>query len=213
MNTNIFRTLAISASVLFVLAFLPAQIVFAQGPGSTAPGVLGFTLNFDENGKSLLNGGPNPNPVVPISGGGLQFWLPQQVAPGFVLIQAPHDSTAANPLGDTDLLTFTNQLNTTGNLVGVMLFESLIDDTDASLDLADVKSFHYPVPIITIQEFGVEGNNGFQWIPDPNNAFGAVYNGISDSLVPEPSTFVLGGLGLLSLAALAYRRSRWAKTL
>lgn len=192
--------------MLSLLAFGSARNALAQ-PGAPLPGVPGFTLSFDEQGNSLLNGGPNPNPVIPVSGGGIQFFLPGQISPGFVLVTNPLvDTTTANPNGDTDLLTFSNQIIASGQTVGVMLFESLIDDTDGVNDPADVSVFNFLAPAITILETGPEGNNGFQWI-----AGSAIYNGTSDGRIPEPSTFVLAGLGLLSLAALAYRRRR-AKT-
>jgi hypothetical protein len=212
MNTTTIRTLVIRFSVLSVITFGSTRIAFAQGPGSVAPGSVGFTLSFDEFGNSLLNGGPNPNPVVPIAGGGLNFFLPSQVIPGAVLVSAAFDVSSANPNGLSDLMIFSNTVLASGQTVGVLTYESLIDPFDPLLP-ADVPVLQFPVPVTVILEVGTEaGINGFNWVPDPGNLAGAVYNGLSDGkLTPEPSTFVLGGLGLACWAAVAYRR-RLAKT-
>jgi len=83
-----------------------------------------------------------------------------------------------------------------------MLYQSLLDPGDPLL-AADVQRLVFATPFSSLTETGTEAANGFAWsVP------GATYNGLSDGFLPspEPSTFVLGGLGLLSLAALAYRR-------
>jgi hypothetical protein len=203
------RTLATGMSMVGLFAVGSLNVALAQ-PGSTPLGAVGFTLTFDEYGNSLLNGGPNPNPVVQVAGGGLQYYLPLPVTPGQVLVTNPVDITTANPLGMTDLLTFSNQVLASGVTVGVMLFESLIDDADDNAP-ADVPALNFLQPIITINEVGPEGKNGFTWVPFPPNAAGAVYIGISDgTLIPEPSTFILGGIGLAGLGVLAWRRRRAA---
>jgi PEP-CTERM motif len=184
--------------------------LFAQGPGAVLPGTPGYTFAFDEHGNSLFNGGPNPFLVQPIANGGINYYLPFPVVQGYVLVNNSADVSNTNIPGDSDLMFF---FNTTlgGQTVGVMNFSSLIDDNDPQTDLADVTALNFLQPVTQIGEFGGEGFNTFQWIPDPNNASGAVYNGISDgSLVPEPSTIVLGGLGTISLFAMGWchRRSR-----
>ncbi len=207
MLTNTYRTLALGISIFSVLAFGAAKNVFAQGPGpgAAAPGSVGFTLQFDETGAALLNGVPTAG--VPIAGGGVNFFLPIPVITGDVLINSTIDVDPTNPTGDSDLLIFSNTVLSSGQTVGVMTYQSLIDPNDP-LDAADVPSLSYIAPVLTIREIGPEGNNGFTWVPDPGNAAGSVYIGISDGVLrtPEPSTFVLGALGLLSFAALAYRR-------
>ncbi len=260
--------------LLLALACGSANIALAQapGPGSSVPGTPGFTFTFDEAGTSLLNGGPNPLPVVPIPGGGIQYFLPVPVIPGDVLVKGSSDistiaytdlvinpvdatkvTSAAHPfglqdvggtllitggtgftiqvatiasvsgnvatlgaaagtvgatggvsqlttVGISDLLSFTN--NTANQ--GILSYFSLIDDSSPP-DLADVSAFNVNTPF-SVTEFGPEGLNQLQWIPDPNNPFGAIYNGVSDGVVPEPSTFVLGGLGLIALFLIGRRR-------
>jgi PEP-CTERM motif-containing protein len=198
MITNSFRSLTLGVCVLAITILGSVSKVMAQ-PGAPLNGA-SFVLNFDERGKSLLNGGPNPNPVVLVAGGGIQYFLPGPVTPGQILINLSTDVVNPGSNGDSDLLTFSNA-GTAANPIGVLLYESLIDDATET-DPADVPRLNYLAPIITIPEIGPEGNNGFQWI-----AGGATYNGVSDAAqVPEPSTFVLSGLGLTALCGLAYRR-------
>ncbi len=203
MITITFRALAIGISLLGMLALGPARSAFAQLIGQPIAAVPPFQLDFDETGASLLNGLPNPNQVTFVAGGGIQFYLPGIVQPGQILITSSIDVDPGNPGGDSDLLTFSNGPGLNGALTGILLFESLIDPNDPLL-AADVPMLNYLAPIQTIAEIGPEGANGFSYIVP-----GAIYNGISDGrLVPEPSTFVMGGFGILSLAALAYRRRR-----
>jgi hypothetical protein len=216
MNTNICRTLAIGVSILSALAFLPARFAFAQ-PGKPLVGFPDFTLKFDEQGNNLLqfNNPSLGSMVLPTNPTaiGLEFLLPVSVASGDVLVQATHDiDTLKNPNGDSDLLSFFDRPNNFGTLDHVMLFQSLIVDATDTLP-ADVNAFTFfnaAVPPSFASEIGPEGSNQFFWTPGLPT--GTMYNGISDGTIPEPSTVVLGSLGLLSLAALAYRRSRWAKT-
>jgi hypothetical protein len=161
-------------------------------------------LDFDETGASLLNGGPNPNPVNFVSGGGIQFYLPGIVTQGDVVISAPFDINTANPNGESDVLSFSNGPGLAGQVTGIMLLQSLFDTGDPLLP-ADVQTLQFATPFATLNETGTEAANGFTWtVP------GATYNGISDGVLrtPEPSTLILGALGLLSLTALAYRRRR-----
>jgi hypothetical protein len=206
MLTITHRTLAVGILILSTVAIGSARIAFAQAIGQPLAAVPPFKLNFDETGASLLNGLANPNQVVPVAGGGIDFYLPGIVQPGQILVNSSVDVDPNNISGDSDLLTFFNGPDNTGALTGIMRYESLIDPFDPLLP-ADVARLNYMVPVQSIGEVGPEGTNGFLYVVP-----GAAYNGISDGfLTPEPSTFILGGLGLLSLAALAYRR-RLART-
>jgi len=204
MSTTIRPISKVTAVLIAVACSLP-QSTFAQGPGATLAGVPGFTLIFDEQGNSRLNGGLNPNPVTFIPGGGIQFQLPGAVVPGDVLVFNPLDQFAG---GHSDRITFSNITNA-GVRTDFMLYESLIDESTGADNLADVASFPITSTFVA-NEIGPEGNNGFTWIPDPNNTAGAVYNGISDGVVPEPATIVLGGLGMISFVVMGWRRQRRA---
>src|SRR5437868_4002497 len=120
MSTNNFRSLTLGVCVLAITAHASVSKVMAQ-PGDPLSGA-GFVLNFDERGNSLLNGGPNPNPVVLIPGGGIQYFLPGPVLPGDVLVRGLSDISAMNN-GISDLLSFSNQ-----GCQGILTFLSLIDD-------------------------------------------------------------------------------------
>ena len=206
MRTNTLRSLAIGISILSTLALGSARMAFGQAIGQPLAAVPPFRLDFDEKGSSLLNGGANPNQVTLVAGGGIQFYLPGIVQPGQILINSSVDVDPNNLSGDSDLLTFSNGPGLNGALTGIMLYESLIDPFDPLL-AADVPRLNFLAPIVTIPEIGPEGANGFQYVVP-----GAFYNGISDGfLTPEPSTFVMGGFGLLSLLVLAFRR-RFART-
>ena len=206
MRTNTIRSLAFGISLLSTLAFGSAKVAFGQAIGQPIAAVPPFKLDFDETGASLLNGGPNPNQITFVAGGGIQFYLPGIVQPGQILINSSVDVDPTNPTGDSDLLTFSNGPGLNGVVTGIMLYESLIDPSDPLL-AADVPRLNYLVPVQTIPEIGPEGANGFQYVVP-----GAFYNGISDGfMVPEPSTLVMGGFGLLSLFVLAFRR-RFART-
>jgi hypothetical protein len=205
MNTNIIRSLAFVISILGAMGFGSTRIAFGQAIGQPIAAVPPFQLDFDEAGNSLLNGLANPNQVVLVAGGGIQYFLPGPVQPGQVLVNSSVDVDPINVTGDSDLLTFSNGPDNNGLITGILLYESLIDALDPLLP-ADVPRLNYLQPIQAIGEVGPEGNNGFSYIVP-----GAIYNGISDGFVPEPSTFVLGGLGVVSLAVLAYRR-RQART-
>ena len=201
MRMNTIRSLAIGISISSALAFGSARIAFAQAIGEPIAAVPPFQLDFDETGTSFLNGLPNPNQIVFVAGGGIEFYLPGPVQPGQILVNSSVDVDPNNPGGDSDLLTFSNGPDINGLITGILLYESLLDPFDPVL-AADVPVLNYMQPIQSIGEIGPEGTNGFSYVVP-----GAIYNGISDGyLVPEPTSFAMAGFGLLSLAALAYRR-------
>jgi hypothetical protein len=202
--------LVMSSLLWSAVAFGSAGIAFAVAvPGTPAGGAPGFILEFDEVGHGQLilpgpGGGLFPNPGVPQIGGGLEFTLPVNVIPGDVIVTNVDDVSVDNPTGFSDLLTF---FNVGPN--GILLYRSLQDEAEPHPDAADVLGLVFPATPFGTPETGPEGNNGFVWIVgDPAGPSYTVYNGISD--VPEPSTIVLGGLGLASLFLIGRRRRRAA---
>jgi hypothetical protein len=204
MSTLDFRKFAVGTSFLFVLAVGSAKGGIPADPGTPVAGAPGFLMIFDENGHATINGQPVPG--TPVPGGGVDYPLPVPVAPGSVGVFTPGDASDSNPNGFSDLLTFSiNPLNNQG----VLLYESLLDDSSPP-DLADVLRLVQPTTPFSVTETGPEGNNGFVW-SSPIDPTKTVYQGISD--IPEPSTFILGTLGLMILALLGWRRQRGAAAL
>jgi hypothetical protein len=204
MRTNSIRSLAFGVVFLSTLAFGSSRLALAQAVGQPIAAVPPFQLDFDEAGNSLLNGLPNPNQVVFVGGGGIQYFLPGIVQPGQILINSSVDVDPLNITGDSDLLTFSNGPDLNGALTGILLYESLIDLSDP-LMAADVARLNYTAPIQSIAEVGPEGANGFSYVVP-----GAIYNGVSDGLlvasVPEPSTWIMSAVAFLGLIVLTCRR-------
>ena len=198
--TRFFSKLGVASLILGALAFGCSKVAFGQ-PGRPLSGTAGFILEFDEagHGQLITGGGLFPNPGVPQVGGGLLFSLPVPVTPGDVSVFNPGEASTNNPNGFSDLLTFFNQGNSS-----VLLYRSRMDESEPVPDPADVLGLTSPGGL-SVLETGPEGNNGFVWIVGTSGGPDyTVYNGISD--VPEPSTFVLGGLGLVGLFLIRYRR-------
>jgi hypothetical protein len=200
---RIFPKLGVASLLLGALAFGSAKVAFGQ-PGRPLPGNPGFILEFDETGHGqLITSVLVPNPGVPQPGGGLEYFLPVSVTPGDVAVYNVEDVSSSNPTGFSDLLTF---FNSGGS--GILLYRSLQDEGEPFPDLADVLGLADPGTPFSVVESGPEGNNGFVWFAGTSsgNPDYTVYNGISD--VPEPSTFVLGGLGLVGLFLIRKRVSQ-----
>jgi hypothetical protein len=161
----------------------------------------------DEYGNMTINGARGPQGVVavePISGlATLRYPLPGY--PGIlgdVVMFEPPNFTQIS-----DIVRFP------GN--GFMYFFSAVDAVEPPEPgvLADgVLPAELPNPNhVEILENGPEGANGLlMWSPQNAGAGGApslpTYDFISDGVVPEPSSIVLGALGAGSLLLLALRR-------
>ena len=101
-------------------------------------------LIFDENGNSFLNGLRQPNAVAAPQGGALYLSFPNPVVPGVVDVKGTPDEPTTAPFGYSDRLIFDNFQNRAGQLQGLMIFQSWIDDADLSHDLADTQ-FQLPL--------------------------------------------------------------------
>jgi hypothetical protein len=182
--------------VLSTLAFGSANIAFAGNPSDpgTPQGGPGWIMTFDENGNATING--QPAAVIAVDGG-VGYVLPGIVVPGSVNVFSPGDIGPNNPNGFSDRLNF-QQFDQTHSF---LQYQSVLDG--APDGLADVAGLLPADTGFSVIETGPEGNNGFVWT-SPADATHTTYIGISDA--PEPSTFILGALGLIALYVIGRRR-------
>ena len=187
----------------------------AEAPGLSALTPVGpFLFTFNENGQGTIaiNGGPATtlngvlavDPSVPGGPGqqlALTFMLPEPVVTG--------DVSFAEPTGGiSDWIRFTDAAGTiSGAATGAgprMLFYSDFEVGAVNAELADTG---FPANIgtgnfVARLEVGVEGNNGFNYLPGAPYPQNNQYIGISDA-IPEPETYamLLAGLGLMGFVA------------
>jgi PEP-CTERM motif-containing protein len=191
------KSIAILLVAVFAAFASDARAVSVPGAGGQ------FILNFDENGNGSVN--PNNTGLTPDNGQLLHdpsqpgahmvltYFLPALVTNGDVNV------FEGNTVDSSDGLRFTDA---SGHLNGAsadrMLYYSLPDQVGVD-GIADV-----PALPGNWNPFAkaIENLGAFSYVPDG----GTVYNGISDVPTPEPSTLVLGGLGLISLLLLGRRR-------
>lgn len=191
------KSIAILLVAVFAAFASDARAVGLPGAGGQ------FILNFDENGNGSVNhndaglvsdpGQLLPDPSQPGAHMVLTYFLPTVVTNGDVNV------FEANAPDFSDGLRFTDA---SGHLNGAsadrMIFYSLPDQVGVD-GIADV-----PALPGNWNPFAkaIENLGAFSYVPDG----GTFYNGISDAATPEPSTFVLGGLGLIALFLAARRR-------
>lgn len=212
MNTRLSRRqlsarLGIAGLLAGAITFGSTGVAFSQTlPGTPIDGSPPFTLTFDEQGNGTLTTPSGSSSAFHTANEyGIQYLLGFRVEPGDVIVTSPHDISPTNPLGLSDNLHFWND----DNLGGLMYYQSLWDDDDTLHDLADVpiSNFYATTSDFMVSEIGPEGNNYFVWsVPTPGFSDPTIYYGISD--IPEPSTFILGGLGLVALYLIGSRRRR-----
>jgi len=188
---------------------MKAWLGFGFASAVAATTVLGQAnplITVDELGNMTINGTPGPPGVLavePISG--LTTLCYQLPFPGIAGDLLATDTPTPNFFTTNDLIRFSGD--------GRMYFFSDRDPTDQPpFDPADVgvPPNNLQTPTAFLRETGVEGNNGFSWVPpagapgwDPSNPS---YNFISD--VPEPSSGLLTSLGGGLLLLLRWRQAR-----
>jgi hypothetical protein len=186
--------------VVFGLLTLVASNVSAQSLKAT----------FDEWGNGTDGSGAPLtaylSAVEPISGlSTLMYVLPWTVTPGDLII---NDSAGVF----TDLIRF--DTNTTYGGVAYFFSDGADESPSPPADSPVIPPYIAAFPPVT--EIGSEGSNFASYFasgPFPGSVtpggLGVAYTIISDSpAVPEPSTFMLLGLGAFSLAAYAWRKRK-----
>jgi PEP-CTERM motif len=165
-----------------------------------------MTIAVDEAGNHILNGAPAPSGIPgiePLSG------MPCMVFPLFF---------QPNP-GDVVILDTTG---VAGDIVrfipnsAKLYFFSLDDElnSDSLADVAALPPAFASLPQAQAFEQGVEGNDFLPWPAGPGSIGGnpaiplVQYTFQSDGLIPEPSTFILLGLGSAGVGFVAYKRRK-----
>ncbi len=176
-------------------------VLACLGGPATADGVPP-TITVDENGNGIGTVGPG--------------FLGADPGPGGLNSVLTYNLPFAGTQGDVEIFgpTLGDVVRFNGN--GTLLFYSDTPPTDSLGDtLSPPGSFYTNFAMVT--ELGPEGNNGAVYTPmagQPGSVPGAVvtYNFVSDgSIVPEPSTLTLLGLGGVGLAGYAWRRRKAAQ--
>ena len=187
------KRLATVLAVFGLTSIIAVATALAQGP----------LITVDELGNGTFNGTllPSGQKADPFSGIiTLAYQLPFPGVPGDVQLF----ESGPQPSAPSDLIRFDGQ--------GFLYFFSEIEPTDVPpFDPADVAQFPPPVaalPVVSLIESGLEGNNGVFYNPagggPGDNTAGASYHFISD--IPEPGTAMLVGVSLMGLLAIIRRR-------
>jgi hypothetical protein len=195
-------TKLIGILLVFGLLTLVAGSVSAQS----------LKAQFDENGVGSSNGNPLSFSIAtdPVSGfPTLMYQLPYPaVTPGDLIITETGGAIS-------DLIRFDN--NSNGGVA--YFFSDSADELPAPL--ADsplgIPPYNAAYPPATVSEIGTEGNDFATYLASGGSP-GCVLQGgipltvsytiISDSPVPEPSTFVLLGMSAFGLLAYAWRKRK-----
>jgi hypothetical protein len=186
-----------SANQLFKAAALAAIITAST---TCAFAQSNITVTVDEFGNGTYNGTTLTSGMVrdPFSGiTTLAYFLPYSPVSGDVALIGPEPGTT-NAI--SDVLRFENA-DTNG--FGFLFFFSDVSTNDPADSLADVGLPQLgQLPTIFISETGPEGHNGAAYLAAAGgpgsllfSAAPVQYNFISDGVIPEPSSLLLGALG------------------
>ena len=207
--------------VMFLAALILAGGVPSVRGNTIGPGAPGgpdpFVFNFDENGNGVIS--QNGGPFLPLNGAlapdpsngfapALTYMLPTGVTVGNWDVEV-FDGTA---LGD--VIRFTDGSgNLTGTTADRVIFYSDVTSGDAADSIADVAAPPTNLgtgAVTTVTEQGTEGANGFTYTsPTPPGGSPDTFNGISDGTLPEPTSLILLGSGLLGI--LGITRRKWLR--
>jgi len=184
----------------FKTTILAALGIFA----ASATSGFATTIAVDESGNYVLNGIPQAPGVIaaePFSGlSGLVFPLPFAGNRGDIVLVDQSGSAG-------DVIRFGGNAK--------MYFFSLDDEltSDALADTPTLPQANAALPQIAFQEVGGEGSNGLFYNSGSGGIGGDGANPVqftfaSDGVVPEPSTFILLGLGGAGVGLASYRRRK-----
>jgi PEP-CTERM motif len=165
------------------------------------------TIAVDEQGNYFINGNPGPAPTPqpePFTGVvGMRFQLPFPGNRGDI-------GMSEQPGAVSDLVRFDGNFG--------MWFFSLTDETsgpDSPADVPMLPQLNTALPFFPFPETGPEGNNFLSYnsssTSPPVGGDGNIpvqYLFQSDGLVPEPSTFILLGVGGAGVVYAAYKRRK-----
>ena len=185
-----------SANQLFKAAALAAIIT---GSTTCAFAQSNITAMVDEFGHGTYNGTTLTSGMVRDTISGittLAYFLPYSPVSGDVVLIGPEPG---NTNAISDVLRFENA----GTNEGFLFFFSDVSTNDPADSLADVGLPQLgQLPTIFISEIGPEGNNGAAYLAavgGPGSllfpAAPVQYNFISDGVIPEPASLLLGTLG------------------
>ena len=182
--------------------------VSTSASAQTAPPTSTTLITLDENGNgTFLFDGTTSAPIsaelLPNSTGGpasaLTLGILANIVPGdVVLLEAD---------GSSDVIRFTG----TEGITRMLFFSDNADGSDALADTGLPSQLS--TNVVRLSEVGTEGNNGAFYTPTANQPgflnglITLSYHFVSDSPVPEPSTWAMMLLGFGAIG-LAMRRSR-----
>jgi hypothetical protein len=167
-----------------------------------------YNIVFDENGNGTLNGQPLPWNVGPGPFGTnqgpdtLYYSFPFNVAEGQYNILEPGTSDIS------DVLRFVNVNQGGLDNSRVYVYSDIGDSDKADVGLPG----DWSTSIVTLQEVGPEDNNGVTFTATSNTPGAPGFTGFANyqfiSDVPEPSTLVLLGIGVIGFVAYGWRKHR-----